>query len=48
MANLAEAIERRDVLVGRLFANAIGAFDLFRSTSAMCSVSTGCSPSGVR
>jgi 2-polyprenyl-3-methyl-5-hydroxy-6-metoxy-1,4-benzoquinol methylase len=29
MANLAEAIERRDALVGRLFANAIGAFDLF-------------------
>jgi hypothetical protein len=29
MANLAEAIVRRDVLVGRLFANAIAAFDLF-------------------
>jgi hypothetical protein len=29
MANAAEATERRDALVERLFANAIGAFDLF-------------------
>jgi 2-polyprenyl-3-methyl-5-hydroxy-6-metoxy-1,4-benzoquinol methylase len=29
MANTAEAIERRDALVGRLFADAVGAFDLF-------------------
>src|SRR5712691_1374086 len=29
MASVADATERRDALVGRLFMNAIGAFDLF-------------------
>jgi hypothetical protein len=29
VASVTDSIERRDALVGRLFMNAIGAFDLF-------------------